>query len=93
VLWNEQALAVPLHEPGVVAFQVHPGSAMHVACANFDVHDTDVPLHEPVIIGDQVQPGVISHVVCNVCVPQLAPAKGVPTQRGPVVKICVAAGA
>jgi hypothetical protein len=87
----EHAYAVPVHEPGVVAFQVHPERASHVACANFDVHATDMPLHEPMTVVSQLQPGVAGHETA-LRIAQLV-AVGVPTQRGPVVKICVAAGA
>jgi hypothetical protein len=55
------------------------------------VHATDVPLHEPIVVASQVQPGITGHEVA-LRVAQVA-AVGVPTQRGPVVKVSVALGA
>jgi len=89
--WLVHGIAVPAHEPGVVAFHAHPDRDSHVTCETFVVHATDVPLHEPIVVASQVQPGITGQEVA-LRVAQVA-AAGVPMQRGPVVNVRVDLGA
>jgi hypothetical protein len=74
-----------------VAFHAQPVSASHVSCVNFEVQATDVPMHEPITVVSQLQPAAVVQEVELVKLEQLV-TDGVPTQRGPVVKVMVGGG-